>query len=235
MRPPRFEARFEQSAGVERLRGFIESAAAETSRMHGVPLLPNGRIDMSAFRSVRRDVSADEDSVKQLQIEWYGDISQEEIERERAKTDGEKLEMLAYAIFYKNLAERFIVARSSIYDDINNKIDVILVNKETGETICAFDEVSDTSAGVDYEKKKQAVLERNKEHQGANIKYGIRLEKTGDKAGFVLGETEKVPIFYIALPKDKIERGMANFMSSPSEQSEFEKKLFQYFIASIDA
>lgn len=219
---------------TKKLKNFVESAAAETRNRYNIPLLPNGRIDMQAFASVYKDIFLDNEIIKNWQQDWYGTTNPEEIENKALATDGEKLEMLAYAIFYKKLNNRFIVARSSVYDDIKNKADTLILDRETGGLVCAFDEVGDTS-GAEYQRKQKAVLERNRDKQGVNLKYGLRLEKNNDEMKFSLGEVRNVPIFYIALPKDRIEKGIANFLPSEKESSEFEERLFQYFIASIDA
>ena len=44
---------------------------------------------------------------------------------------------------------------------------------------------------------------------------------------------ENIPIFYIALPSDYIKKCMREFMHDPKNQSEFEKKLFTYFVTII--
>lgn len=50
--------------------------------------------------------------------------------------------ILKTSIMHKMAGERFIVVRSSHFDDITNKVDNVIVDRDTGHTICALDEVS---------------------------------------------------------------------------------------------
>ena len=128
----------------------------------------------------------------------------------------------------------FVVLRSSAYDDIKNGVDNIIIERSTGNLVCALDEVEDTSGKI-YEKKKEAVLNRNIERNGVNLKYGLTFEKEGDKMKLKLGEMKGLPIFYLALPKDHVEKGIKSFIPSEGQSSDYEKKLFSYFIASLNS
>lgn len=216
--------RLEQHESIEDLENFIK-AAAERHRAKGVPVSDDGRIDMLAYKNVYPDhVERDFESTRE------GKANAEAIHKERLVLDGEKLEMLAYAIFTKNLGERFIVARSAPHDDRINKVDTLLLDRETGNLVCAFDEVGDTT-GEAYEKKLKDVRDHNL-HGGASLKYGIGMDEDGK---IKLTNVRNVPIFYVALPKDRINKGIAEFLPDTKNQSEFEKRLFTYFIATITA
>ncbi len=162
---------------IGKLRQFIETIAAEYKR-GGVPIGSDGRIDMSAFVGIYPDVDKDQDGVRRRFRDWYGGFSDKEAQEQRLLSDGEKLEMLIYVILHKNLGSEFVVARSSEHDDHIHGVDQLLLERTTGNIICAFDEVGDTT-GANYEKKAAVVQDHNVHRGGATIKYGLKLEDEG--------------------------------------------------------
>ncbi len=44
-----------------------------------------------------------------------------------------------------------------------------------------------------------------------------------------------IPLFYLAVPSDRIKKGMQEFIDDPERQSDFEQRLFQYFVLTINA
>ncbi len=229
-----FEREEEEKTEEEKLRNFL-GEISEGLKREGVPVDKNCRIDINVFRSVypEEEIKRDEGFVGKREKEWFPGLSKEEIEEEKLKSDGEKLEILKTSIFNKFLGEDFIIVRTSSYDDIKNKVDNVMLEKETGNLICAFDEVGETS-GPRYEQKKADILERNSREKGGRLKYGLRLEKDKEnKMRLVLGEVTNVPVFYLALPKRFIKEGIEKLIPSFEEKSDYEEKLFSYFVDSF--
>jgi len=108
------------------------------------------------------------------------------------------LEQVATIVFYKVLKDKFFVMKSSIYDDYENGVDNLMVNKETGEVICAFDEVHGETKHRDERKKEEKIIKKAKQG-GTKIKYGFTFKdnKDGEKE-LVRKEIDSVPLFYIA-------------------------------------
>jgi hypothetical protein len=105
-----------------------------------------------------------------------------------------QLEMAITILLHKRFGDRYVVVRASKYDDYFNGIDNVLVNKETGDVICAFDEVRmDERSYRDAHKKERS---RKKASQGgASLKYGFRIRN-----GAVLKQTiQSIPIFCLGL------------------------------------
>ena len=50
-----------------------------------------------------------------------------------------------------------------------------------------------------------------------------------------MGKADNLPLFYLVLPPKYIEEGVKELVPSLSEKSEYEKKLFSYFIASLSS
>ncbi len=220
--------REEEKEGIEKLKSFVE-ILTEPYRAEGIPVDKSGRIDMrnGAYKAIYPDVEQD------FQRTREGGTDSAALLEKKLHTDGEKLEMLAYAVFTKNLSGKFIVMRSAPYDDKKHNVDTLIFDRETGNLVCAFDEVGDTT-GDAYEKKKNLVQKRNVDDGGAELKYALRLDEKDGKKTAVPGAADHIPLFYIALPKDRIEKGIREFAKG-QEQSEFEKRLFKYFIATLGA
>jgi hypothetical protein len=219
-------SRLETEQGLERVEEFIESVVAKY-QSEGVPVSRDGRVDMLAYKSVYPDVVEDFSRTRE------GKMNAEELRQGRLLSDGEKLEMLAYALFVKNLGERFIVARSSPHDDWANGVDTMLLDRETGNLVCAFDEVGNTTGEV-HEKKLTTIQEKNK-NGGASVKYALGINQQGDNKEVIKSSAKNVPVFYIALPRDRITKGINEFGSNPKGNSDFEDKLFTYFKATLSA
>jgi hypothetical protein len=217
----------EKESDPEKLLEFIRAASVE-ARSQGIPLSEDGRVDMLAFKSL---YGSDVD--KDLQDTREGQTDAKETYQERLKTDGEKLEMLTYAILQKGLGKDFVVARSAPHDDKHNGVDTLMFQKDTGNLVCAFDEIS-AMAGADYEKKQSVVRGRNLSGGGATLKYALELQEQEGKKTIVPGQATNIPLFYVALEKDWINRGIKEFNSAPDAQSNSEKKLFDYMISAIE-
>ena len=222
----------ERENNVAKIERFIEQVTA-TYRAENIPIGIDGRINMRAYAGIHFDLEKDLARNREYDREWFGDVSEAQILEKRRQREGEQLEMLAYGIFIKNLTEEFVVARASSHDDRANKVDTVILDRKTGAIICAFDEVGDTM-GIDYEKKQALVRDYNLKG-GASLKYGIGIVEKDKKKIITLSSVANIPLFYIALPSDRIKKGMKEFMPDPGNQSEFEEKLFIYFVAIINA
>jgi hypothetical protein len=211
----------EEEQGMQRLEQFIESTTKKY-RAENVPITHDGRIDMLAYQSLYPDV------VEDLSRTREGQLNAEELRQERLQSTGEKLEILAYAVFSRNIGEQFIVARSAPHDD-RNGVDTILLDRETGNLVCAFDEVGDTT-GQAYEKKLSVVQDKNKKG-GASLKYGLGITQHEGKKEVIKTSAKNIPLFYLAVPKDRVEKGVREFL--PDKPADFEEKLFAYFVATL--
>jgi hypothetical protein len=184
----------------------------------GIFVDQNCRIDINTFRDVYKYEELENDLRKIKEIK--GD------KEENLLTDGERFEVLKTIVFHKFLNEKFIIVRASFYDDIFNHVDNLIIEKETGNIVCAFDEVS-TISGPEFIKKQERFLKNN--INGGKIKYGFLSTKEGLKKGKI----ENIPIFYLALPPENINEGIRNLISL-EEISDYEKKLWAYFLTTIE-
>jgi len=222
--------------GAEKLERFLE-LMAENLRKEGVPADNECRIDMNAFGKIYPDetIQNDKRELKRLQELMRGEtgLSVDEYNKKRKSGIGEKMEILKTAIFHKNLSPDFIVARTSHYDDIKGGKDNIIVEKKTGNVVCAFDEVADVF-GSRYREKMDNVLRGNIDRNAPRVKYGLKMEKEDGETTLKIGNIKNVPIFYLALSPWLVEEGIRNFNPRLEEQSDYEKILFNEFVVSLN-
>jgi len=206
-------------------------------RKEGVPVDNECRVDMNAFGEIygEKALNYDKQRIESLERQWrkMKGLSKEEYTKAKMCSLGEKMEMLKTAIFQKNLSPDFIVARSSHYDDIENGVDNIILEKKTGNLVCAFDEVADVDSPR-YEEKIDKVLWRNMTKNGGILKYGLKMEKEGGKMELKLGRAKNAPVFYLALSPWLVEEGAKKFKPQIGEQSDYEKIIFNDFINSLN-
>jgi len=200
----------ELDKGIEAINDDLKEIVSERKE-EGYEVEENGHIDFLAFKNERgrhfgyysptlieedrkfverkeKEWKEEKESQKRKGEKWY----QEWLKKER---DGELLERYITVIFDEFLGEKFDVLRTSRLDDYKNHVDTLLLDKETGIPLCAFDEVADTS-GPRFEKKKEEILKKNLEG-GVFIKYGYRIEK-----GKISPDSlSNIPVFYLAMDK----------------------------------
>jgi len=241
-RSERKETKEKLEEGLERLKEVLREIAKELKE-EGVPVTESCRIDMDQFKEVHdpKIIEGDKKEVRERQKEWYEklppkkrkgrkfeELSPEEIEETRMRDTGERLEMLKTIIFHKFLYPKFICVRGSFHDDIVNKVDNLILERETGNLVCALDMVADPQEKECKEKISKILIEKNVKGRGARAKYGIDVEKRK----LVLKRREYIPIFVLALPKKEIEEGIIN-LPSLTEISEFEREKFDWFRSSL--
>lgn len=220
----------ERAAKKEKIKKILE-LVREKLINEGVPADENCRIKMEAFEGVypKEEILDDKIKLKRIEKKW-----QERNEpTEKIDKEGEQLEILKTALFNKFLGKKALIVRTSLYDDVTNHVDNLMIDKETGKTLCAFDEVG-TNIGPIFTEKMVKVLKINTEERGAKLKYGLKLEKEINNENKIkLGRRDNLPIFYLALPSLQIKEAIKNAEPSLEKFSDYEKKVFEYFYFSI--
>lgn len=226
----------ESVEGRSRIENYLREIAKEM-RGRGIPVGSDFRIQPQEYKGkaypeqeVERDLADIEEKKRNFN----------EIERRI----GELCELYVTALLNKHFSE-LIVVRTSEFDDVFGHVDTLVVDRRTGQVICAVDEVS-AIGGTVYKQKEERIKERNIGKEittssgervitgGTRIKYGLKL--TRDENGqehIILGPNRYVPIFYIAIPKEALERAVSEFNPSKDSASEYERKMLQYILTSI--
>lgn len=183
------------------------------------------RINMSAYwdtlggpypnKGAPETVKKDAQLVKAKEVEWgqlddervrkhYHPSGEEEASREAWKLherekDGALGEALVFSLLARALGDRYLVVRSSEFDDYFNGVDTLVVDKKTGETVCAFDEVVGGELGPRHKEKLEKNRKRVEQGEAFGVKYGLSVNREGK---FVRTGCENLSGFALRLPKD---------------------------------
>lgn len=223
---PNFENRAER--GEESLREYLKELAGKLKKS-GIEVDEECHIDMKAYglearyaAQARKDIL----DIEKRETKW---------EKEKGKADkkplqekmsnGKKMEMFKTALFNKALGGKFFILRSSLFDDYNNGIDNVIVERGTGAVVGAFDEV----VSKDGKAEKAGKVAAHNTKGGAFLKYGIGL-KDGQ---IIKQKNEHIPLFYLALEKEELIQAINNFDASEENLSELEKQLLEKLAGSV--
>jgi hypothetical protein len=204
----------EKEAINEKINIFqnIYLSYAEKLKEKGAPLDEKGRVDMNLFQSVFGENIVLKDKVN---IENKSKLFED------SSDFGELAELLVAIVFNKCVEDNLLVFRGSIYDDINNNVDIIIIDKRTMQPLGAIDVTSSLLSDV-FKKKQKAVNNKN-QRGGTTIKYGI----THTQDSVQLSSLENVPLFILGvLVEEAIKKINISNSDKPTDD---EKNLFNYF------
>lgn len=163
------------------------------------------------------------------------EMIQSEFRRGEKKKHGFIAEMAVTGILHKALRERYLVTRSSNFDDKRNGIDNVIVDRETGTVVCAFDDVQDESDGGRETEKIERIKKKAREG-GSQIKYGLTFESdpTSGKRRLIKKGIRNIPTFYLRLSREELMTALSGMNFDPtSTQTGVEQKTFSTMIAQI--
>ena len=170
------------------------------------------------------------------------------IETSENSRAGFLFEMLKTSIMHKNAGDRFIVVRTSRYDDIHNKVDNVFVDRKTGNIVCAFDECSPKGMNDEtVQRKRKEIKDRNfglvhssgnspfsanaataNTKMGMTLKYGVNLDPKSNT--IKCEEVNELPLFLLNLDQKHLNEALEEFKDSDIS-GEYENKLFKYFLS----
>lgn len=193
-------------------------------------------------------------------VKYVGDLDMKNAQRDKehrhlrnekfTKPRGTVFEELMTAVLHKRLKGRYIVVRTSKYDDFHNHVDHLIVDKETGEVVCVIDDVSQQAEGdhrIVNDKIKHA-LGTNvgiikmatggtvTTESGASVDYGIRLENRLDEAGLPVisvscGKVDHIPVLLTTVSEKLFNNCLVDFDEDVNGFSESENLVFQEFVS----
>jgi hypothetical protein len=185
------------------------SATLEDPGQAGALLDDECRISMRAFMTKRggpyvkeskagsESIADDEAIVRSHELaysgareEWakahYGTQDEEEMltqyraaEKRRA---GTLAEGAIVCVLNKFLGERYAVVRTALFDDHEQGVDMLILDKQNGGVVCAFDEVVGLEGDERHTKKVERARGRLAKHGGMQVKYGLSFERERDGA-----------------------------------------------------
>lgn len=223
-----------ESKEIKKLKELLSRIAVElnSSSKSGLPVVNSDcRIDRDQFEKYK--VYSPE-VIGQAWNDAENRIKQEN----RDMAIGEQMEMLTTIILYKFLKEKCFVLRGALPDDVNFKADNLVLDKKTGKIVCAFDDVGAIKGErllVKQREIRKVNIEGVRGHPGPGTRllFGIEVEN-----GKLVPKKETItaiPLFYIALPPEIIQKGIKSLSVSLEEKSDYEQKIFTFFISLIDS
>lgn len=155
------------------------------------------------------------------------------VEAWRSKQKNERSFLLEKAItvlLHKVLAKDYLVIRSSKFDDMENGIDNLLVNKHTGDVLCAFDEINSYHDGKRLSEKMEKIKKKMKKG-GSAARYGLTYKKGKiKKTSF-----DSLPNFCLALSDEEAEQAFQDIDPDiHKEPSEKEIALIKLLFSCVD-
>jgi hypothetical protein len=148
--------------------------------------------------------------------------------KSREKNPAAIAELAVSVLLHKAIGDKFIIARASKFDDYQNGVDNVLIDRENGNIVCGFDEVLGRE-GNDGSEKKKLKLMREAERGGINIRYGATIEK-----GELMRKSfRNIPAFYLGLSKDELGQILES-LDKGERLSESEKTVLNKLFMSLD-
>lgn len=196
------------------LRERLYDLSKRLNKEYGDFIDSNGQVKMVGPES-NNDIqsSFDKESI------WARDYNKtrEVMLSDREKNPATIAEMVTTLLFDKILSKQFIVVRASTHDDYENGADQLIIDKETGVTICGIDDAILGSSVKDDGEKKRIKIDRKMKNGGAQIKYGLTINN-GDLERTSLNH---VPIFYFNLEKKEMNEVLKHLGSEQIDMKEF--------------
>lgn len=148
-------------------------------------------------------------------------------ERQTGK-DGPLAEAAITVVLARQLRGEYLVVRASTFDDYANGVDQLIVRRETGEVICAFDEVTDEAHGARMEKKRDKVRDRAR-RGGTTVAYGI----TAHNGELVRQPLAHIPTFALAIDRQSLHKLVAELREQGAEPGVNERATFAHLMDTL--
>ena len=223
--------RTEKKENVKKLHEFSRIISQKLEERYGGKKIVDNNIKINT-NIFHENSSYTEEKIKE---------DEEFVEKERGKfnekkkmndSNGELFEEAMACVLYRILNEKYLVVRSSDYDDFHNGVDILIIDPETNEIIFLVDNITtyrdDFEAMKAIEDKENKVLNQNM-NGGAEIEYGLAFKENAETHNIEpTGERKKgIPIFSMHLygkELDELLNGMDYDINN--DPSEIELKTF---------
>jgi hypothetical protein len=158
----------------------------------------------------------------------------EEWNNKKEKDPATVSEMFITLLLHKVLKDRFLVARASYYDDYENGIDYVLIDKKTGAVVCGFDQVLGIGKDDGGAKKKQKI-DRILLRGGARLEYGITFDKENN---LIRKKLRNIPTFFLGLAKDDLDKSLNSLQKNNNLNDQviedFGKNILKKMVKSLE-
>lgn len=191
------------------------------------------------------DVDFHKKVVESKEMAWASEKSCSifQLKEKRDRDPSSVAEMLISLLLHSHLKDRFLVARASYYDDYENGVDYVLVDKQTGVVVCGFDQVLGMGSD-DGSSKKRDKIEKINLKGGARLEYGITFSQDEE---LIKKKMKNIPAFFLAISKNDLDEVVRTFqdkvdqkdfslddLSRNEEFVNFSKKILGNMLASLE-
>ena len=235
-RKKRPESRAVEYTGAhrEKVRNLTEQMVGHYRRMD-IFLTLDGRVNPTAFRKyyAREKLENDDRAVTKSSNGIAEDrlgISRTDAVNENISSD---FEQLVPILFTKVFGEKIAAFRASRYDDLKNGVDNILLDRETGDVVCAIDEIVISSSHTveTYRKKKEKVRKRSA--VGVKIDYGYQIGPDG--TAVPESRYADCPLLCLGIKRDDFLKVISRVSDSFTDSSTYDKMVCSVFLRQMIA
>jgi hypothetical protein len=207
-----------------KIENEMKELAAAVNEKFGDVLDPDGRIKTTD--------QYDKKIIKIKEEVWARErgLNLEDFKEKQEKSNGSLAEKAITLSLAKVLGNKFLSVRSSVWDDYENGVDSLLVDTETGNLICGFDEVIEGYGQNGQDKKEEKIMQKFAKG-GAYTKYGLELS-SGENSDLKIATRRNLPTFFVAVNKEELNDLLENVSSEGI--STVEKKVFFDLISSLE-
>jgi len=171
----------------------------------------------------------DQEMIDEQEKAFYqGRSSKEEWQRKNELKESNLAEKAITILLNKGLGEQFVVVRASLYDDYNNGVDNVIIDKKSGNVVCGFDDVLGHKDDDGKEKKAKKISDKMKKG-GVNLKYGLSL----NQQKLEICQQKNLPAFYISLSKQELNNLWDIFKKDEKSINQTEKNILTKWINSM--
>ncbi|MDD3285105.1 MAG: hypothetical protein PHG95_00475 [Patescibacteria group bacterium] len=171
-----------------------------------------------------------------IQEQTYARESGKSVEKwreDKEKNPATLTEAALTLMLQRVLPDNFMVVRSSAYDDYNNGVDQLIIDRESGAVVCGIDEVIDRQ-GNTGPSKKEAKMQENRFSRYSNVKYGAQVKYGAkiEQGNLILGSLRDLPSFYLSINKEELAL-LGETLLKNEEVSDYERDLLKRLCHSL--
>lgn len=145
--------------------------------------------------------------------------------RRKYKHDGSQAEVAIPLALAEALGDRYLVVRTSEYDDFEAGVDHLIIDRQTGLVVCAIDEVVESGRTVEKQERSAIKLRRG----GSSIKYGLRVVD----GRLVKGRLSHLATFIMPIEKQNISGCLKELAAGQS--GNFSRQVVANIVASMES
>jgi len=224
----------EKKENIEKLHNFSGAIAQENNQKYEGGDIVNEDITIN-IKNFDEDACYTKEEIEE--DEKFVERKKKKFNKEELRdSNGQLFEEAIACVFHRILKKNYLVVRSSDFDDFSNGVDLLIVDEETGEIICAVDDISTNENFQGIEDKENKVLLQNM-NGGAKMKYGLTFKENGQSGEMELTreKIKEIPIFFMHLSGEKLDELLSKMnYDIKGDPSEIELEIFDELVRILE-